>query len=218
MPRGYPVTLIVEGRPCLVVGGGAVAARKAAALVECGARVHLVAEQIGPEVRSLAARSGSGPGRGALDWEERPYQRGEAARYRLVLTATDAPEVNRAVAADAEAAGVWVNAADDPDNCSFLVPAVGRQDPIAIAVSTGGASPALAGWLRDVLMGGTAGPVGPEYAALAGLLAEHRDQIRASGRSTEGVDWRSVLDSDMLELIRNGRLDQARERLQGCLS
>jgi precorrin-2 dehydrogenase / sirohydrochlorin ferrochelatase len=82
-------------------------------------------------------------------------------------------------------------------------------------VSTDGASPALARWLRDRLADDC---VGPEYGVLADLLAERRDEIHADGRSTEGVDWRAALDSDMLELVRAGRVDQARERIQECLS
>ncbi|HET6812113.1 MAG TPA: bifunctional precorrin-2 dehydrogenase/sirohydrochlorin ferrochelatase [Acidimicrobiales bacterium] len=204
MPHGYPVTLIVEGRPCLVVGGGPVAARKAAGLLECGARVRVVAERVGPEIRSLA-----------VDWEERPYRAGEAGRYWLVATATDHPEVTREVAADAEAAGVLVNAADDPGLCSFFLPAVARRGRVSVAVSTEGASPALARWLRDRVADEY---VGPEYGVLADLLAERRDEIHAAGRSTESVDWRAALDSDMLDLVRTGRVDQARERMQRCLS
>lgn len=180
------------------------AARKATSLVECGARVRVVADWVGPEVRALQ-----------VDWEERPYRRGEAARYWLVATATDHPEVNQEVAADAEEAGVLVNAADDPERCSYFLPAVARQGAVAVAVSTDGASPALARWLRDRVAEQC---LGPEYAVLAELLAERRDEIRAAGRSTESVDWRAALDSDMLDLVRTGRVDQARERMQACLS
>ena len=204
MPHGYPVTLIVEGRPCLVVGGGPVAARKASALLECGALVRVVADRVGPEIRSLP-----------VDWEERPYRAGEAGRYWLVATATDQPEVSREVAADAEAAGVLINAADDPERCSYFLPAVARRGRLSVAVSTDGGSPALARWLRDRLADEC---VGPEYGVLADLLAERRDEIRAAGRSTESVDWRAALDSDMLDLVRAGRVDQARERIQACLS
>lgn len=216
MSRGYPVSLIVEGRPCLVVGGGRVAARRVAALLECGAVVRVVAERVGPEVRALAGRPR--PGRGGLELEERPYRRGEADGYHMVLAATDSREANRQVAADAAAAGVLVNSADDPAVCTFVLPAVARQGPVSVAVSTDGHSPALARWLRDRLAAGDAGGLGPELAVLAELLAEKRDEIRASGRSTESVDWRPALDSDMLELIRTGRLDEARERLRECLS
>jgi precorrin-2 dehydrogenase/sirohydrochlorin ferrochelatase len=83
-----------------------------------------------------------------------------------------------------------------------------------VTVSTGGRSPALATWLRRRLEG----EIGPEYAVLLDLLADQRDGLKAIGRSTEGLDWQSALDSDMLGLIRNGDLASARERLQTCLS
>ena len=149
-----------------------------------------------------------------MSWEERSYQPGEVSGYRLAVAATDAPEVNAAVYADGEAAGVWVNSADDPDNCSFTLPAVVRRGPVMIAVSTGGRSPALASWLKGRL----AAQIGPEYEVLAELLAAEREAVRADGRSTEGLNWQKALDSDMLELIKNGHVADARERLQACLS
>lgn len=200
----YPVNLIVAGRRCLVVGGGRVAARKAEGLRACGAVVHVVAPQVGPEVRALAG----------VTWEERPYRAGELVGYRLAVTATGVPEVDAGVFADGEAAGVWVNSADDPGNCSFTLPAIVRRGPVVLTVSTGGHSPALAVWLKERL----AAEVGPEYEVLAGLLSEERDAVRAAGRSTEDVDWRKALESDMLDLIRSGHVQQAKERLQACLS
>ena len=205
MARHYPVNLIVEDRPCLVVGGGRVAARKAEGLLACGARVHVVAPEVGDAVRALAPRA---------TFETRPYRPGEAASYRLVIAATDSPEVNRSVFADGEDAGVWVNGADDPDNCSFTLPSVVRRGALLVTVSTGGRSPALSSWLRARLET----ELGPEYETLLELLATERDDLRAAGRSTEGVDWRSALDSGMLDMIREGQLVKARERLQACLS
>ena len=200
----YPVNLIVAGRRCLVVGGGPVAARKAEALAACGAEVHVVATRVGPEMRAVAG----------VTWEERAYEAGDVAGYGLVITATGVPGVDSAVFADGESAGVWVNSADDPDHCSFTLPAVVRRGPVVVTVSTGGHSPALAKWLKERL----AAEIGPEYEVLAGLLSAERALLRAQGRSTEDVDWRSALDSDMLELIRTGHLQQAKERLQACLS
>ncbi|HVM02040.1 MAG TPA: bifunctional precorrin-2 dehydrogenase/sirohydrochlorin ferrochelatase [Acidimicrobiales bacterium] len=202
----YPVNLVVAGRRCLVVGGGPVAARKAQGLASCGAVVHVVATAVGAEVRALA---GAG-----VSWEQRPYRRGEVAGYRLAVTATGVAEVDGAVFADGEAAGVWVNSADDPARCSFTLPAVVRRGPVVVAVSTGGHSPALAAWLKERL----AAEIGPEYEVLAALLSEERDAVRAAGRSTEDVDWRKALESDMLDLIRSGHVQQAKERLQACLS
>ena len=202
LPNQYPVNLIVEGRPCLVVGGGAVAAQKAATLVACGADVHVVAEGIGPEVRALP-----------VTWEERSYTPGEVSGYRLVVAAADSPSANATVYDDGEAAGVWVNSADDPANCTFTLPSVLRRGPMTVAVSTGGHSPGLAAWLRRRLEE----EIGPEYETLLDLLAQARTEVQAEGRSTEGVDWQSALDSEILEMIRAGRINEARERLRSWL-
>jgi precorrin-2 dehydrogenase/sirohydrochlorin ferrochelatase len=201
----YPVNLIVAGRPCLVVGGGPVAARKVEGLLACGARVHVVAPDLSDAVRALTPPA---------TCDARRYRPGEAASYRLVVAATGSPEVDGAVFADGEAAGVWVNSADDLEHCSFTLPSVLRRGALVVAVSTSGRSPALSSWLRARLED----DVGPEYATLLELLAAERDAIRAAGRSTEALDWRSALDSGMLDMIRAGELNKARERLQACLS
>jgi len=199
----YPVNLVVEGRPCLVVGGGAVAAEKAAALLACGAEVHVVGEKVGPEVRALA-----------VTWEERSYSLGEISSYRLAVAATGSSATNKAVYDDGEAAGVWVNSVDDPDNCSLTLPAIIRRGSLMVTVSTAGRSPAVASWLKERL----GAEIGPEYAVLLDLVAAEREAVRAGGRSTEGLNWQKALDSDMLELIKNGQVADARERLQACLS
>src|SRR5579864_3959144 len=134
----YPVGLIVAGQRCLVVGGGRVAARKIGSLLRCGAAVTVVAPEAHVAIGLLA-------GEGAFDrlvgpYPEvhlRPYQAGEAGRYRLVVTATGDPGVDALVFRDAEEAGVWVNSADDPAHCSFVLPAVHRDGAVTITVSTG---------------------------------------------------------------------------------
>ena len=199
----YPVGLVVAGKHCVVIGGGSVAARKVAGLVESGAVVTVVAPSMCREVAEMPVMR-----------VVRPYEAGDLEGAWLAIVATDDPAVNRRVYADAEAARVWVNAADDPVACSFTLPAVLRRGPVTVAVSTGGHSPALAGWLRAKI--GT--QIGSEVADLAVLLSEVRDEFKAAGRSTEEVDWRPALDSDMLELIKAGQVSQARERLKACLS
>ena len=119
-----------------------------------------------------------------------------------------------AVFRDCERAGIWVCGADDPEHCSFTLPAVVRRGALMVTVSTGGGSPALARWLRARI----SDELGPEYEVLAEILGDQRDAIRAQGRSTEGLAWQSALESDILDLIRAGHIDQARERLQACLS
>ena len=199
----YPVNLILSGEPCLVVGGGSIAARKIDGLLACQARVHVIAETVGPEVRARAVR-----------WDERRYRQGDVAGFRLVVAATDDSRVNHMVYQDARAAGVWINTADDPAACTFTLPSVTRRGPIMVTVSTGGHSPALATWLRARIEG----ELGPEYEILVDLLSDARNDMKAAGRSTEEADWQSAIDSDMLDLIRAGQVDRAKERLRAWLS
>jgi precorrin-2 dehydrogenase/sirohydrochlorin ferrochelatase len=200
----YPVNLVLDGRRCLVVGGGKVALRKVEGLVACGGRVTVVAPRINPELAMLSE----------VMIEQRPWRPEDLDGMWLVIAATDDPAVNRAVYDAGQRAGVWVNGADDPANCSFTLPSVVRRGDLQVTVSTGGRSPALSTWLRRRLEG----EIGPEYAVLLDLLATEREGLKAAGVSTEGLDWRSALDSDMLDLIRTGDLAHARERLQTCLS
>ena len=226
----YPVALVVDGRRCLVVGGGPIATHKAEGLLRCRAEVTVVAPQITSRLRLLADGTGTapkgaaatsangaggpaGPTTGSLVLEERRYRPGEAAGFRLVITATGDPDVDRAVAADADAAGVWVNSADDVDNCTFLLPAVHRDGDVTVAVSTGGASPALAGWLRDA----AACAIGDEAGNLAVLLDEARRRLRAEGRSTESTDWATILSGPFVDLVRSGRIDEARVLLRAAV-
>ena len=164
-----------------------------------------MAKSLGPELKALA---------GVASAEERPYRRGEAAGYWLVMTATGDKEVDQAVFDDCQTAKVWVNSADDPERCSFVLPAVARQGPVTVAISTAGWSPALASWLKEQF----AAQMGPELGQLAEMLAEARSTLKAQGRSTEGIDWRPGLGWDMLDLIRQGRRAEAKERLEACLS
>ena len=199
----YPVNLVLAGRRCLVVGGGPVALQKVRGLVDAGADVTVVAPEILPEIVELGVT--------AL---RRPYQSPEAADYRLVLAATGDPAVTQQVFDDGEAAGVWVNSADDPARCSFILPARVRQGRLLVTISTGGHSPALSAWLRQRL----AAELGPEYDVLIGVLTEVRSEILASGRGTESLDWRAALDSGILDLVLAGRPEEAKERLRACLS
>jgi precorrin-2 dehydrogenase/sirohydrochlorin ferrochelatase len=202
--RHYPVNLVVEGRSALVVGGGRIALGKVRGLLDAGAAVLVVAPEVDPELAAL-------PG---VTIERRRYERGEVARHRLVVTATGDPKVDGAVFDDAEAAGVWVNSADDPARCSFTLPARVRRGDLLVTVSTGGRSPALASWLRERFEE----ELGPEIEVLLDLLAEQRELLRAAGASTEHPGWKTALRSGMLDRVREGDLAGARELLRTCLS
>lgn len=200
----YPVNLILAARPVLVVGGGRVAASKVTGLLEGGAdTVTVVAPEVVDEIVDAP-----------VTVERRVYASPEASRYRLVVTATDDPVVNAQVATDAEAAGVWVNSADDPANCTFTLPARVRRGSLLVTVATGGMSPAVATWLRRRFES----EFGPEYHDLLELLSAERERIKAAGGSTEGLGWQEALDSGLLDLLRVGNHAEALELLRTCLS
>ena len=154
-------------------------ARKAASLVECGARVTVVAPETCGLVDDLDVAV-----------ERRPYRPGEAAEYRLVVSATGNSEVDHLVYLDAEHAGVLMNVADDPRSCSFLMPATLRRGDVSVAVSTAGVSPWLAGWVRSRI----AEVVEEEVAELALVIGEARRVVRAAGVSSEGLPWSDLVD------------------------
>ena len=155
----YMACLDLEGADCLVVGGGSVGLEKAQGLLDAGARVTVVALSALPELYELP-----------VELELRAFEEDDVAGRRLVIAATSVTEVNKAVFAAAEARNVFCNVADVPELCSFILPAVHREGPITIAVSTGGASPALAQWIRSRI----AELVGPEHARIAEQLRELR--------------------------------------------
>ena len=171
----FPVWLNLEGRACLVVGAGAVALRKVLSLIEAGARVTVVAPSSVPEIAALAA-----DGRIAL--HERPYREGEAGTgYAVVFAATDDRPVNRRVSEDAAAANVFANVADDPELCSFTLPARVRRGALELAVASGGGAPFLVRRLRQALES----KLGPEWAEWADAAASFRAAVRARGLSAE---------------------------------
>jgi len=112
-----------------------------------------------------------------------------------------------------QARRIWVNSADDPDNCSFTLMSVIRRSDLVIAIGTGGRSPALAAHLRRVFDE----ELGPEYETLLDLLSEARESLRAAGRSSEHADWPQAFASGIVDLVRDGRVDEARELLNRCL-
>ncbi len=203
---GQPVNLILSGRQVLVVGAGTVAARKIASLLEAGAVVRVVAPEVGPEVQASADM-------GRLTVEHRAFQRSDLDDCWLAYTAADDPSVNRAVFEEGERRRIWVNSADDPSHCSFTLVSVVRRGDIVVSIGTGGRSPALATWLKERIQR----DLGPEYEALLEILAEARESLRASGRSSEDANWRVAFDSGILDLVKSGQVVAAKELLNSCL-
>ena len=199
--RGYPVSLVLTGRRVLVVGGGRVATRRVADLLDTGAAVEVVAVAASAEIRTWAAG-------GLVTVALRPFEAGDVTGAWLCIAATDDPAVNRSVVVAAERERCFVSAAGDASASSARPMSVLRRGALELAVGTSGRAPAAAAWICRQL----ATVVGPEYGVLVDLVAEAR------GEAQPGVNWQAALDSGILESIRAGRLDEARKGLRSCLS
>jgi siroheme synthase-like protein len=160
--------LDVSGRRCVVVGGGPVGHEKAAGLAACGAHVTVVSPELDPAFHDWAFAEHD------VEWKQRRYRRRDLKGAFLAIAATNDTDVNRRVFRDAERRGMLCNVADVPELCNFILPAVHREGPIAVAVSTGGASPALAKRLRSEI----AELVRPEHADLADELRALRPEVK----------------------------------------
>lgn len=139
-----PIFVKLEGRRCLVVGGGAVGLQKIRSLLDCAAKVTVIAPTVLTETREIAEQ-------GRIDWLRREYEAGDIAGHLLVIAATNDPAVNHRVYGDAVAAGVLANAVDDPPYCDFYFGSVVRRGPLQIGISTTGESPAFAQRMREQL-------------------------------------------------------------------
>jgi uroporphyrin-III C-methyltransferase/precorrin-2 dehydrogenase/sirohydrochlorin ferrochelatase len=202
-----PIFLDIREQPCLVVGGGAVAARKAAQLLRAGARVTVHAP-------ALSAAFEADLDRSRVVHRAARFAEEDLSHHALVIAATDDAEVNRAVAAAAKARRVPVNVVDQPMLCSFIMPSIIDRSPVIVAVSSGGASPVLARLLRARLE--TLIPAG--YGHLAALAAEFRDRIKARLAPAERRRfWERVLQGPIAELVFSGRQSEARQALGASL-
>ena len=163
----YPIFVEMQGRKVMLVGGGHVALEKIGKLVDAEADVTVVAPELIPPVREFTDEH-----RARLI--ERAYERGDITGFDVVMIATDDGEVNRAIADEARAAGIWVNAADDVNNCDFILPSMLTRGKITVAMSTAGTSPAMARWLREHI----SDFLTDEVEMLGDLLAEVRVTVR----------------------------------------
>jgi precorrin-2 dehydrogenase/sirohydrochlorin ferrochelatase len=181
-PPLYPICLRLDGRLCVVVGGGPVAERKVNGLLSAGARIRVVALSTTP---GLYQRAESGE----IELELRAYDKTALAGAILVFAATDRREVNVQVAVDAADAGAWVNVADAPDTGDFVTPAVVGRGGLLLSVTTGGSQPLLAARIADRL----AAQFGPEYAELVALLGRMRVEVRT--RAAEAGERRAAYEA-----------------------
>jgi precorrin-2 dehydrogenase/sirohydrochlorin ferrochelatase len=169
--KTYPLFALIEDRPCLVVGGGVVGERKVRDLLAAGAKVTVVSRELTPGLQALAEK-------GMIRFVAGEFHPGQLEGMLLVIGATDDMAVNREVSRAAQARGLLVNIVDQPELCTFIVPAQVRRGPLTIAVSTGGASPALARRLREELEG----LFGEEYGLYLRVLQQVRERVLAKRR------------------------------------
>jgi len=197
--KTYPIFAVIDRKPCLVVGGGLVGERKVHDLMAAGARVTVVSRTLTPELADLAAR-------GEIHYLPEDFQEAQVEGMALVMAATGDPEVNARVSAAAQARGIWVNVADNPEYCTFIVPAMVRRGDLTLAISTGGASPALARQLREDLQQ----HFGPEYGPYLDLLRRVRIQLLMERRAhpDNGPLFHRLVNSPLREAVAQG--DRAR--------
>ena len=175
---GYPIVVRVAGRRVLVVGGGVVALRKTEGLLASGASVVAVSPEFADGFDALP-----------VERVRRRYEPSDLDGAWLVVAATNDRDVQQEIFDECEARGVFCNAVDDPDRCSFILPAVERRGPVLVTVSTQGRSPTLAKHLRDLL----AAAIPENVEELAAELAAQRKAIQSAGRSTEDITWPNPL-------------------------
>ena len=197
----YPILLNIQGRKCLVVGGGPVALRKVKALLEHGANVEVVSPTLCPELNQLATD-------GAIRAIQRDYKSEDLQHAFIAIAATDDAKTNESVAAEARRRGVLVNVVDDPKNSAFIVPSYLKRGDVIIAVSTSGRSPALARKIRNKLES----DFKTEYAQLAVVADEVRSELKQQGITVNSDAWQEVLSlNSLMELLRRGKNREAKE-------
>jgi len=204
-----PVFLKIKGRPCLIVGGGDIAARKAGLLLRAGARLTVVAPKIGPAMTELKDN-------GDIVHAQRAFSTEDLRGQVLVVAATGDDALNRRVSELAHDSALPVNVVDRADLCSFILPSIVDRSPLIVAVSTGGASPVLARLVRARLE--TVIPAA--FGQLAALAREFRDQVKEhfEAPDTRRRFWEHVLDGPVAEIVFAGRTAAARRALRDELA
>jgi siroheme synthase-like protein len=192
----------MAGRRVIVVGGGKVAEGKVEGLVNAGGDVTVVAPDLTPDLQAKLAA-------GVIRYQAHEYRDGDLEGFEVCFVATDDGAVNAAVAEEGRRRRIWVNAADDPKYCDFILPSVVRRGEVVVAASTGGASPALARRLREDLTAF----LSEDYAPLAELLSQVRNDLRSRNLAVAADTWQSAMDGRFRALVAQGRVDEARAHL-----
>ena len=206
MPAYYPVFLNLEGKRCVIIGGGIIAEGKISKLKETGAQVTIISPDATPTIQKMAKK-------GVVEWTARKYQTGDLEGAFLGIAAADVRQVNQQIFQEAEELGVVLNVVDDAELCAFIAPSIVERGPVTVAISTGGASPALARKLREAIAEAPA----LEWADLANVLSKARKQIKKRGVAVDPQRWQCCLTPDLLSLAQAGKDEQALEQIMSTL-
>jgi precorrin-2 dehydrogenase/sirohydrochlorin ferrochelatase len=202
MTTGYPAILMLDGRLGVVIGGGVIGERKVKTLLDAGARVKVITPEATPRLKKLAEED-------RIELIVREYERGDLKGAAVVIASTDERAVNQAIYEEALDEGIPVNVVDDPPHCTFIAPSIVRRGDLMIAISTGGTNPAMAVRIRERLEK----EFGPEYEAYFELIKRLKAEVdQAPTQQARADAWYRVTDSNVLDLVRAGKIDQAYAR------
>ncbi len=204
----YPINLQISRQPCMVVGGGSVAERKVAGLLEAGGVVTIVSPYLTESLTALVEEK-------TIIHIARAYQQGDVNGFFIVICATDNGEVNKLVAEEGMSVGALVNVADAPELGNFSVPSQISHGDLLLTISTGGKSPALAKRLREELEE----RYGPEYGIYLELVAKARTEIkkRFSTAKERETFWRKTLDREVIILLKEGKIKEAEAKINNAI-
>jgi len=203
-----PIFFQIKNRPCLVVGGGSIAARKVSLLRKAQAAVTVVSPELCDELSKLKDE-------GQIQFHQREFQDDDLDSCVLVIAATDQRPVNQQVSELAHVRRLPVNVVDNPDLCSFIMPSIIDRSPVVIAVSTGGASPVLARLIRTRLEGS----IPAAYGRLGKLVEGFRDKVKAAFPNVESRRgfWENILQGQVAEMVFTGHEDEAAKMLENAI-
>ena len=206
MPAYYPAFIDVRDRRCVVIGGGNIGEEKVHKLLECGAKVVVISSEVNEGVSDLVDKD-------RVSWVRQEYQPGDLKGAFIAIAATSENQVNRRIAREAQERNVLLNVVDVTHLCTFIAPSVTRRGEVTIAVSTGGASPALARKFREELTHAQL----LEYADLAPLLAEARADLKRKGVTVHPDHWQACINEELLNMVQAGRTEEAKKALMTSL-
>ncbi len=208
MAHLYPIYLSLAGKSCLVIGGGKVAERKVATLLEHEAKILLVSPEATENIQKWSEQ-------GIITWRQGLFYYNDLDSIFLVFIATGDPNINKGITALCRDRGILVNAVDDPPNCDFYVPSILRRNSLCLAISTEGKSPLLAAKLRRELEE----IIPDQYGEWVEILGNLREKIKESDLNIN--ERKKLLEelvySDGLELLKAGRKEKMEERIEQCM-